>query len=131
MEEPRDPCLDCPIVLAAARLLTEAQRERESHRRKLDYAANPLGRRELAALQLVAKGYTALKTNVFVLDEQPYLHSPGFARNLGRGGYPELNADRHVLNALRDQLAAWRESLVTTLLVSGEPAALRVLAEVI
>jgi galactonate dehydratase len=59
--------------------------------------------------EVVTKGYTALKTNVLVLDEQPYLHSPGFARNLGRVGYPELNADRQVLNALRDELAAFRE----------------------
>src|SRR5262249_20678726 len=55
----------------------------------------------------VAKGYTALKTNVFILGADPYLHSPGFAR---RGpGFPELNPDRHVLNAVRDQLAAFRE----------------------
>jgi galactonate dehydratase len=57
--------------------------------------------------EVVAKGYTALKTNVFVLGSDPYLHSPGFAR---RGpGFPELNAERPVLTALRDQLAAFRE----------------------
>jgi galactonate dehydratase len=56
-----------------------------------------------------ASGYTALKTNVFVLGPAPYLHSPGFARNLHQPGFPELNADRHVLAALRDQLAAFRE----------------------
>ncbi len=59
--------------------------------------------------EVVAKGYTALKTNVFILGEKPYLHSPGFARNRGFPGFPELNADRHVLRALRDQLAAFRE----------------------
>jgi L-alanine-DL-glutamate epimerase-like enolase superfamily enzyme len=59
--------------------------------------------------EVVARGYTALKTNVFILGENPYLHSPGFARNLDAPGFPELNADRHVLNALRDQLAAFRE----------------------
>ena len=60
-----------------------------------------------AGREVVAKGYTALKTNVFVLGKEPYLHSPGFAR---RGpGYPELNAERPVLQALRDQLAAFRE----------------------
>ncbi len=62
-----------------------------------------------AAKEAVAKGYTALKTNVFVLGEKPYLHSPGFARNLDRPGYPELNADRHVLRAMEDELAAFRE----------------------
>jgi L-alanine-DL-glutamate epimerase-like enolase superfamily enzyme len=60
-----------------------------------------------AGKEVVARGFTALKTNVFVLGAEPYLHSPGFAR---RGpGFPELNADRHVLNAVRDQLAAFRE----------------------
>jgi galactonate dehydratase len=56
-----------------------------------------------------ARGYTALKTNVFVLGDRPYLHSPGFARNLEQPGFPELNADRHVLRALEQQLAAFRE----------------------
>jgi L-alanine-DL-glutamate epimerase-like enolase superfamily enzyme len=59
-----------------------------------------------AGREVVEKGYTALKTNVFVLGADPYLHSPGFAR---RGSFPELNADRHVLKALRDELAAFRE----------------------
>jgi L-alanine-DL-glutamate epimerase-like enolase superfamily enzyme len=59
--------------------------------------------------EVAAKGYTALKTNVFILGDKAYLHSPGFARNLGSPGFPELNADRHVLRALRDQLAAFRE----------------------
>lgn len=50
-------------------------------------------------------------------------------------GVPTAMVDKIALlgprERVRDQLAAWRESLVTTLLVSGEPAALRVLAEVI
>jgi L-alanine-DL-glutamate epimerase-like enolase superfamily enzyme len=59
-----------------------------------------------AGREVVANGYTALKTNVFVLDDQPRLHAPGFAR----GDYfPELNAERNVLGAIRDQLAAFRE----------------------
>ena len=48
---------------------------------------------------------TALKTNVFLLDERPRLHAPGFAR----GDRPELNAERNVIGAIRDQLAAFRE----------------------
>jgi len=60
-----------------------------------------------AGKEVKARGYTGLKTNVFVLGDEPYLHSPGFAR---RGpGFPELNAERHVLQALRDELAAFRE----------------------
>jgi galactonate dehydratase len=59
-----------------------------------------------AGKEVRERGYTALKTNVFVLGQDPYLHSPGFAR---RGSFPELNADRHVLTALREELAAFRE----------------------
>jgi L-alanine-DL-glutamate epimerase-like enolase superfamily enzyme len=57
------------------------------------------------------RGYTALKTNVFILRPPAgvgaYLHSPGFAR--AATGFPELNADRHVLAAVREELAAFRE----------------------
>ena len=56
--------------------------------------------------EVVAKGYTALKTNVFLLGERPRLHAPGFARG---DHFPELNAERDVLAAIRDQLAAFRE----------------------
>jgi L-alanine-DL-glutamate epimerase-like enolase superfamily enzyme len=57
--------------------------------------------------EVVTRGFTALKTNVFILGADPYLHSPGFAR---RGpGFPELNAERYVLEAVRDELAAFRE----------------------
>src|SRR5438552_6759461 len=59
-----------------------------------------------AGKEVRERGYTALKTNVLLLGRQPYLHSPGFAR---KGSFPELNADRHVLGALREELAAFRE----------------------
>jgi galactonate dehydratase len=56
--------------------------------------------------EVVTKGYTALKTNVFILDDRPRLHAPGFARG---DNFPELNAERNLLAAIRDQLAAFRE----------------------
>jgi L-alanine-DL-glutamate epimerase-like enolase superfamily enzyme len=56
--------------------------------------------------EVVRAGYTALKTNVFLLDDRPRVHSPGFVRG---EGFPELNADRQVLNAMADELAAFRE----------------------
>ena len=59
-----------------------------------------------AGREVRRRGFTALKTNVFVLGKDPYLHSPGFAR---KGCFPELNADREVLAALRDELAAFRD----------------------
>ena len=51
-------------------------------------------------------GYTALKTNPLLLGDNPRQHAPGFARG---EGFPELNPDRHVLRAVREQLAAFRE----------------------
>jgi L-alanine-DL-glutamate epimerase-like enolase superfamily enzyme len=56
--------------------------------------------------EVAARGYPALKTNVLLLGDQPRGHVPGFARG---GGFPELNADRHVLDAVRAELAAFRE----------------------
>jgi L-alanine-DL-glutamate epimerase-like enolase superfamily enzyme len=56
--------------------------------------------------EVVAKGYSALKTNVLLLGDNPRAHVPGFARG---EGFPELNADRHVLGAIREQLAAFRQ----------------------
>jgi L-alanine-DL-glutamate epimerase-like enolase superfamily enzyme len=56
--------------------------------------------------EVVSRGYTALKTNIMLLDDDPRLHNPGFARG---AGFPELNPDRRVLSAARDQLAAFRE----------------------
>jgi L-alanine-DL-glutamate epimerase-like enolase superfamily enzyme len=57
--------------------------------------------------EVVARGYSALKTNVVLLaDGDPRGHIPGFARG---ESFPELNPERYVLNAIRDQLAAFRE----------------------
>jgi L-alanine-DL-glutamate epimerase-like enolase superfamily enzyme len=56
--------------------------------------------------EVAGSGYTALKTNPLLLGANPRLHAPGFARG---EGFPELNPDRHVLRAVREQLAAFRE----------------------
>ena len=56
--------------------------------------------------EVVSKGFTALKTNIFLLDENPRLHLPGFARS---DGFPELNAEKSVIRAMCDQLAAFRQ----------------------
>ena len=57
------------------------------------------------------RGYTALKTNVMILKPpdggEPYQHAPGFAR--ARAQFPELNAERYILDAVREQLAAFRQ----------------------
>ncbi len=56
--------------------------------------------------EVVGKGYTALKTNVLLLGDNPRAHNPGFGRS---AGFPELNADRATVRAARDLLAAFRE----------------------
>jgi len=57
--------------------------------------------------EVVDKGYSALKTNILLLgDGNPRGHTPGFARG---ASFPELNPERAVLRAIRDQLAAFRE----------------------
>ncbi|MCH2131694.1 MAG: mandelate racemase/muconate lactonizing enzyme family protein [Pirellulaceae bacterium] len=59
-----------------------------------------------AGKQVVEAGYTALKTNIFILDENPRLYFPGFVDS---PGFPELNAERDVIRAMCDQLAAFRD----------------------
>jgi galactonate dehydratase len=57
--------------------------------------------------EVVARGYSALKTNILLLDnDNPRGHTPGFARG---ESFPELNPERYVVNAVREQLAAFRE----------------------
>ena len=57
--------------------------------------------------EVVAKGYTALKTNLILFDgANPRGHVPGFARG---ESFPELNADRNFLRSIKEQLAAFRE----------------------
>ncbi|MEM7252674.1 MAG: mandelate racemase/muconate lactonizing enzyme family protein [Pseudomonadota bacterium] len=52
------------------------------------------------------RGFTGLKTNIFMFDEgSPSLHMPGFGRT---DGWPELNSTKRVIDALREQLAAIR-----------------------
>ena len=56
--------------------------------------------------EVVAKGYTALKTNILLLGgDNPHGHTPGFARG---ESFPELNPERYAQDAIRDQLAAFR-----------------------
>ncbi len=80
--------------------LTQAERMGVEPLRSLDDVVR-LGR------EVQQRGFTALKTNIFRFDgERPYMYMPGFARTPGG---PELNADRPVLRAIADQLAAFRE----------------------
>ncbi|HEV8474318.1 MAG TPA: mandelate racemase/muconate lactonizing enzyme family protein [Methylomirabilota bacterium] len=61
-----------------------------------------------AGKEAAARGFTALKTNIFVLDDgAPYVHMPGFARSDAE--FPSLNAERRLLAGLAEQVAALRD----------------------
>ncbi len=51
-------------------------------------------------------GFTALKTNIVMLDGEPRLYMPGFALS---SGWPELNPDRRTIEGLRGLIGAFRE----------------------
>lgn len=62
--------------------------------------------RELGA-EVAGKNFSALKTNIFRLDEDPpSMYQPGFTAN---PGWPELNVDRALLRLIERQMAAFRE----------------------
>jgi L-alanine-DL-glutamate epimerase-like enolase superfamily enzyme len=56
--------------------------------------------------EVVSKGYTALKTNIFLFDGKPRLHIPGFSLV---EEFPALNAEQSITQAIRLQLEAFRE----------------------
>ena len=60
---------------------------------------------ERLGAEVAQRGFRGLKTNIFLFDEGPRLHMPGFGRN---SGWPELNASPAVISALREQLEAFR-----------------------
>src|SRR5215213_10091893 len=76
--------------------------------------AEALGAKPLTSLdddvelgkEVASSGFTALKTNIVLFDGTPRGHVPGFARG---EGFPELNADRKYVDAIKDQLAAFRQ----------------------
>lgn len=82
--------------------------------RMMDNASEAMGRPRIRSVddlvtlgrEVRDRGFTALKTNIFVFDREPGLHMPGFAMT---PGWPELNADKQVIDALQAQLAALRD----------------------
>ena len=63
---------------------------------------------DVAALgrEVRERGFGALKTNILLFDDGPNLYIPGFTSS---PGWPELNADKSMIDGLRDQLQAFRE----------------------
>jgi DNA-binding CsgD family transcriptional regulator len=80
----REPCADCPLVLAAARLLTESQRAR----RVVDYGAVALSRRELEVLTMAAEGDV----------DKEIGRKLGIALNTVRNHHRSIRAKLHVDN---------------------------------
>ena len=62
---------------------------------------------EKLAGEAVARGFSAMKSNIFLFDRDapPTLHMPGFGRYFEA---PELNWSRDLINRLKDQFAAMR-----------------------
>lgn len=58
--------------------------------------------------EILASGYDVIKTNIGIMGDNPYVYMPGFLRSPGG---PELNADRYVLRAVEDWVAALRAAV--------------------
>ena len=82
--------------------------------RMVEESAAAMGRHTLKTLDDVAelgaeakaRGFKALKTNIFRFNENPPLYFPGFGR---KSGWPELNTDQSLINDLIAQLNAFRK----------------------
>ncbi len=55
-----------------------------------------------------ASGFRAIKTNIGVLEEAPYVHMPGFFKSTGG---PELNADFKILKNIENWFGVLREAV--------------------
>ncbi|MCB2188337.1 MAG: mandelate racemase/muconate lactonizing enzyme family protein [Deltaproteobacteria bacterium] len=66
--------------------------------------ADLAGIREMGA-EVAARGFTALKTNVFLPGTEPPIYMPGFKT----AWTPELNVDRGIIRACHDQMAAFQD----------------------
>ena len=59
--------------------------------------------------EVKSRGFTGLKCNMYVFGDRSHTHGPGFARNTGAPGFPELNADRPLIRAVYDEIGAFNE----------------------
>ena len=50
---------------------------------------------EVFSKEIKDSGFKAIKTNIAILGENPYIYMPGFAKSIG---YPELNLSKKLLN---------------------------------
>jgi len=60
------------------------------------------------AREIRASGYQAIKTNLAILDDEPFVYMPGFFKS--RGG-PELNLTREIASKINRYLSTLREAV--------------------
>ena len=58
--------------------------------------------------EFLDSGFNALKTNMVILSEEPYVYMPGFSKS--KGG-PELNLTREIARGVEDWIATFRMGL--------------------
>lgn len=58
--------------------------------------------------EVKASGFRAVKTNIGVLGENPFVYMPGFFKSPGG---PEMNADREILRAIDRWIGTFREAV--------------------
>jgi len=58
--------------------------------------------------EILESGFKAIKTNIAVLNADPYIYMPGFFKS---SGGPELNADRKILSKIDMWIGTLRESV--------------------
>ena len=119
----RAKALGVPIYALLGGKIRERLRLYWSHcgsYRMSEATAKHMGKQPIKSLDDIVKmggevrerGLSALKCNIFLFGDAPGatgMHMPGFARNPSGAQVPELNAERPVLEALKAQMAAFRE----------------------
>jgi len=58
--------------------------------------------------EILNSGYKAIKTNIAILGENPYIYMPGFFRSVGG---PELNPTPEVLEAIENYIGTFRDAV--------------------
>ncbi len=60
--------------------------------------------------EVKASGFSALKTNIAILDDKPHIYMPGFFKSAGG---PELNAERDILRPIDQWIGSMRRAVGT------------------
>lgn len=58
--------------------------------------------------EIKKSGYTALKTNLLIFEDETYNYAPGFFKS---HGHPELNPDKRIIQKTREYISTLRDSV--------------------